>query len=131
MRMKRTETYPSFTYFFAGIIDEEDAKIEGIGLAFFLDLNLGIVYSIAGEEAPSLREQSAVSEAEVEALGRSSRLPSAEQNAGDGVASRRYDSRRRHFCVERERVVWLPQILTFDWLFELLSKFYINKTKTN
>ena len=133
--------YPSLTYLFAGIIEEEDAVIEGFGLALFLDLNLGVLYGIARKEAPFLRQESAVSEAEIEALRRSPELASAEKTAGDGVASRCNDSGRRHFyfllcgeCRMRELCgdcvsTILPQMLTSDWLLTfpafLYNKFLI------
>lgn len=128
----------SFSYLFAWVIDEEDAVIEGFGLALFLDLKLGIVYGIAREEAPFLRQQFAVFEAKIEALRCSPELGSAEESAGDGVARRCYHSRRRHLWllvgVVRENSVvaefrcW-PQMVTSGWLLLFLvlyiPSFYI------
>lgn len=42
---------------FAGIVKKEDAIIEGLRLAFFLDLNLGPVDGAASEEPPLLRRR--------------------------------------------------------------------------
>lgn len=51
-------------HLFAGIVNKEDAIIEGLRLAFFLDLNLGPVDGAASEEPPLLRRGAVMAETE-------------------------------------------------------------------